>query len=55
MTDIDAQGGEADTPAEIAPETLFDTLLTRSHEQLVLHPELTMKNILKFLNIDGAF
>jgi NADH-quinone oxidoreductase subunit C len=38
MTDIDAQGGEADTPAEIAPETLFDTLLTRSHEQLVLHP-----------------
>jgi len=38
MTDIDAQGGEADTPTEIAPETLFDTLLTRSHEQLVLHP-----------------
>ena len=38
MTDIDAQGGEADTPAEIAPETLFDTLLTRSHGQLVVHP-----------------
>ena len=38
MTDVDAQSGEADTSAEIAPETLFDTLLTRSHEQLVLHP-----------------
>jgi len=38
MTDIDAESGAADTPAENVPETLFDTLLTRSHEQLVLHP-----------------
>ena len=38
MTDVDAQDGEVDTPTEIAPETLFGTLLTRSHEQLVLHP-----------------
>lgn len=38
MTDVDAQSGEADTSAEAAPETLFDTLLTRSHGQLVLHP-----------------
>ncbi len=38
MTDIDAESGEAETLAEIAPETLFDTLLTRSHGQLVLHP-----------------
>lgn len=38
MTDIDAESGEAGTPDEIAPETLFDMTLTRSHGQLVLHP-----------------
>ncbi|MEX1217673.1 MAG: NADH-quinone oxidoreductase subunit C [Acidimicrobiales bacterium] len=38
MTDVDAGSGEADTLAEIAPETLFGALLTRSHEQLVVHP-----------------
>ena len=38
MTDTDAESGEAGTPDEIAPETLFDMTLTRSHGQLVLHP-----------------
>ena len=38
MSEDDAQGGGAEAPTEIAPETLFDTLLTRSHGQVVLHP-----------------
>ena len=38
MADDDAPGGGAEAPAEIAPETLFDTLLTVSHGQSVLHP-----------------
>ena len=54
MADIDAQSGEADTPAEAAPETLFDTLLTRSHGQLVLHPSRdSYAALLATLHADG--
>ena len=54
MTDVDAQDGEVDIPTEIAPETLFGTLLTRSHEQLVLHPtRVEYAGLLVTLQADG--
>jgi len=39
VAEDDAQSGGEDTPTEIAPETLFGTLLTHSHGQTVLHPD----------------
>lgn len=54
MTDVDAQSGEADTPAEAVPETLYETLLTRSHGQLVLHPSReSYASLLATLHADG--
>jgi len=54
MSDVDAETGEADAPAEAAPETLFGTLLTRSHGQLVLHPSRdSYAGLLATLHADG--
>ena len=38
MADDDAVTGEDDGLVEIAPETMYDVLLTRSGGQIVLHP-----------------
>ena len=54
MTDVDAENGAADTSVEIVPETLFGALLTRSHEQLVVHPTREMYvPLLETLHAEG--
>ena len=56
MTDEAAETGEAEIAdeREVAPETLFGMLLTRSHDQLVIHPSRAeYPALLKTLHDDG--
>lgn len=56
MTDEAAEVGGEETAdeREIAPETLFGMLLTRSHDQLVIHPSRAdYPALLKALHDDG--